>query len=261
MMTRADPTTPMGSRRRPARRAAAAAPPILRAAAALLLATALGGCFGSRDRDVTASIPNDYRLRHPIAIQEGDQTTELFIGTNRGGLTPNQRAQVTSFARTWSREATGGVVIELPAGTPNERAAADALPEVQAILQAGGLPPNAIYVQPYHPNGPNKIATMRLRYPRMVAEAGPCGLWPDDIGPNYANPGYMNNRQYHNFGCATQRNLAAMVEDPHDLVQPRGETPVPTWRRTVVLDKYRKGESTGGTYPKEDQGKISDVGK
>ncbi|MBK5959133.1 pilus assembly protein [Rhodoplanes elegans] len=259
-MTRADPTNPMGSRR-PPRRAAAAAPPILRAAAALLLATALGGCFGSRDRDVTASIPNDYRLRHPIAIQEGDQTTELFIGANRGGLTPNQRALVTSFARTWSREATGGIVIELPAGTPNERAAADALPEVQAILQAGGLPPNAIYVQPYHPNGPNKIATMRLRYPRMVAEAGPCGLWPDDIGPNYANPGYMTNKPYHNFGCATQRNLAAMVEDPHDLVQPRGETPVPTWRRTVVLDKYRKGEATGGTYPKEDKGKISDVGK
>lgn len=260
-MTRADPTDPMGRCRRPAPRHAPGAAPVLRAAAALLLATALGGCFGTRDRDVTASVPNDYRLRHPIAIQEGDQTTELFIGANRGGLTPNQRALVVSFARTWTREATGGVVIELPAGTPNERAAADALPEVQAILQAGGLPANAIYVQPYRPDGPNKIATMKLRYPRMVAEAGPCGLWPDDLGPSYANPEYMANRPYHNLGCATQRNLAAMVDDPHDLVQPRGETPIPTSRRTVVLDKYRKGEATGGLYPKEDKGKISDVGK
>ncbi|RAI43226.1 pilus assembly protein CpaD [Rhodoplanes roseus] len=235
--------------------------PLLRVAAALVLATTLGGCLGTRDRDPTASVPVDYRLRHPITIQEGDQTLELFIGSNRGSLTPTQRAQVVSFAQTWKREATGGIVIELPAGTPNERAAADALPEVQSILQAGGLPPNGIHVQPYHPDSPRKIATMRIRYPRMTAEAGPCGLWPDDIGPSYANPDYMTNRPYFNLGCATQRNLAAMVDDPQDLVQPRGETPAMTSRRTVVLDKYRKGEATGGIYPKEDKGKISDVGK
>ena len=36
---------------------------------------------------------------------------------------------------------------------------------------------------------------------------------------------YIENRPYWNFGCATQRNLAAMVDNPADLVQPRGEAP------------------------------------
>ena len=52
-----------------------------------------------------------------------------------------------------------------------------------------------------------------------------------------------------------------MVENPADLVQPRGETPAYTARRTIVLDKYRKGESTATVYPDENAGKISDVGK
>ena len=59
---------------------------------------------------------------------------------------------------------------------------------------------------------------------------------------------YLENRQYWNFGCASQRNLAAMVDNPADLVQPRGETPAYTARRSVAIDKYRKGENPSATY-------------
>jgi pilus assembly protein CpaD len=207
-------------------------------------------------------VPNDYRLRHPIVIQEGDRTVELFIGRNRGGLTPSQRAEVTTFARSWKKEATGGLVIEVPAGAPNERAAADTLPEIQSILiGVTGLPPHGVAVQPYVPDNPAKLATIRIKYPRMAAEAGPCGLWPDDLGPSYANPDYIPNKPYWNLGCSNQRNLAAMVEEPSDLVQPRGETPAYTGRRTVVLDNYRKGEPSATMVDKDDKGKISDIGK
>ena len=54
----------------------------------------------------------DYRLRHPITLQEADHTMELFIGTNRGELNPTQRAQVLSFGLGWKREATGGIVVD-----------------------------------------------------------------------------------------------------------------------------------------------------
>ena len=52
-----------------------------------------------------------------------------------------------------------------------------------------------------------------------------------------------------------------MVAYPADLVQPRGEEPISTTRRSVVLEKYRKGESSGTQYRNEDRGKLSDVGK
>ena len=73
---------------------------------------------------------------------------------------------------------------------------------------------------------------------------------------------YQQNRAYWNLGCANQRNLAAMVDNPADLVQPRGESPAYTARRTVAIDKYRKGESPSGLYPSSyESSKLSDVGK
>jgi pilus assembly protein CpaD len=231
-----------------------------RGVALAAIAVALVACQHTQP-DVTDTIPTDYRLRHPIAIKEGNRTVELFIGSARGALTPAQRANLASFAYDWSREATGGIVIELPSGTPNGRAAHDALGEIRSLLTAAGVPPNVIAVQSYRPFDQRKFATVRINYPKMTATAGPCGLWPRDLGPTYDNPDYLNNRPYYNLGCASQRNLAAMVEDPSDLAQPRGETPLYTPRRSFILDKYRKGESTATVHPNANDGKISDVGK
>jgi pilus assembly protein CpaD len=202
----------------------------------------------------------DYRLRHPIAIKEGPRTVTLFIGSHRGGLNRDQRADVLAFAHEWRREATGGVVIDVPSGTRNEVAAASAVQEVRSILSAAGVPRHAVGVRPYRPDDPIKLATLKLHYPTMTAEAGPCGIWPYDLGPTYDRE-HNENVQYWNLGCASQRNLAAMVENKHDLVQPRGEIPPYTGRRTTVLDKYHRGEATHTVIPDKDQGKISEVGK
>src|SRR5947209_12440707 len=145
------------------------------AACALMLA----GCYTAQETVTPADV--DYRLRHNIAIKEGPRTVELFIGASRGGLNGDQRADVLAFAHSWRREATGGIVIDLPSGTRNEIAAANALHEVRAILSAAGVPPSAVGVRPYRPADPSKLATMKLNYPTLLAEAGPCGLWPFDL--------------------------------------------------------------------------------
>jgi pilus assembly protein CpaD len=100
-----------------------------------------------------------------------------------------------------------------------------------------------------------------LSYPRIAAVAGPCGLWPEDLGPNLYDSGYNENKPYHNFGCATQRNLAAMIDNPADLEQPRTESPAYTERRNAAFQKYRKGEPTTTNYPEADKAKLSDTGK
>jgi pilus assembly protein CpaD len=105
------------------------------------------------------------------------------------------------------------------------------------------------------------MAAIRLSYPKMSATAGPCGLWPDDLGPTIKNKNWFDNKPDWNFGCAYQRNMAAMVDNPADLVQPRSETPSYTARRTAFFDKYRKGTSTAITYPEADKAKLSDTGK
>ena len=94
----------------------------------------------------------------------------------------------------------------------------------------------------------------------MVADAGPCGLWPDDLGPSYETKHY-ENKQYYNFGCASQRNLAAMVAEPTDIVQPRAEGPTYNAKRTFGVDKWRKGEGPATAYPDPSKGSVSDVAK
>lgn len=220
----------------------------------------LGGCMHASEPTTTASVPDDYRLRHPIVVQEADRTVEVFVGTARGGLTGRQRADIAGLAQNWLREGTGAIVIEQPVGTPNAQAARDSLREIHALLTSAGVPPRGIKVRDYKPASERQFATIRVNYPRIVADAGPCGVWPEDIGPSLKNKGYFENRSWHNFGCAAQRNLAAMVDNPADLVQPRTETPVYTGRRNEVFDKYRKGQSTATVYP-EDKTKISTVGQ
>lgn len=221
-------------------------------------AAALAGCNTTTARDTTGSIPTTYRERHPIALKEGKKTLTLLVGAGRGGLSPMQRAEVLAFAQNWKRDATGGVTIDRPVGGANERAANDTLKEALSIIVQAGVPNNGIGVRPYDPG--EKNATLRLNYPLMVADVGPCGLWPDDLGPTY-DPKHYENKQYYNFGCATQRNLASMVAEPADLMQPRAETPPYNAKRTYGNDQWRKGESPATKYPETGKGAVADVAK
>jgi pilus assembly protein CpaD len=230
--------------------------------ALMVLAMALGACQHTEELTTSnVSAPEDYRLRHPIAVQEADQAIVVFVGRGRGGLSASQREEVMGMAQTWLREGTGGINIDMPVETPNARAARESLREIQVTFASAGVPPRAVNVRQYRPQDPRFMAAIRLTYPRISATAGPCGLWPDDLGPSINNKGYFDNKSYYNFGCSNQRNLAAMVDNPADLVQPRTETPAYQMRRDAAFEKYRKGTPTTTAYPEADKAKLSDTGK
>jgi pilus assembly protein CpaD len=218
------------------------------------LAAMLGGCY----QQPTAIYPDDYRQRHPISLKEGAHKIELFIGTNRGGLTPSQRADVLSFAQNWRRDATSGVTIKVPRGGRIDRAAAESEREVISILTASGMPRRAIFLR-RHRLPSTTLPSVEISYSKLVAHAGPCGLWPHDLGPA-SDVAYNQNLPYWNLGCATQRNLAAMVDNPADLVQPRGETPAYEARRSVAIGKWVRGENPSSNN-RFTQGKIGEVGQ
>ena len=164
-----------------------------------------------------------------------------------------------SFAQLWRREATSGIIVDVPKSGPTDRAAADSMREIHSIFAASGVPRDAVYMRRYKPSA-TALASIKINYSKLTAQAGPCGKWPGDLGPS-AGAGDLNNKPYWNLGCASQRNLASMVDNPADLVQPRGEQPAYAARRSVAIEKYRQGQNPSGMYTGYDTGKISDLGK
>ncbi len=230
-----------------------------------VITLALAGCYREPPVDTTASISNDYRDRHPIRLADKERTLQILVGTGRAGLTATQRAQVAAMGSDWRREGSGYIVVETPARAANSRAARDTVQEVRSLLKFAGVSAGAVkfktYEQPYR----GDLGAIRVSYKRIIAEAGPCGQWPDNMGPGVVGSERYpllesENRPYYNFGCATQRNLASSVANPEDLVQPRAETPAYAERRQTVMDKYGKGQDTATASTNPNAGKVSNVG-
>ena len=222
------------------------------------LAVTLAGCYQHTEA-ASDNYPFDIRQRHPISLREGRHTVEVFLGRYRGGLSPDQSADVLSFAQSWKHNATSGIIIDVPSNKATARAASDSLRQIYSIFAASAIPRNAVYVRRYRVDGA-ALASIKLNYAKLVADAGPCGEWPKDIGPA-SGKNYLTNEPYWNFGCSMQHNIAVMVANPADLVQPRGTTPAFEARRTVAIDHYIKGQDPSGQYRDYDKAKISDLGK
>src|ERR1700737_2218265 len=70
------------------------------------VAVALRACVHDNPERGDA-VPGDYRLRHPIAVEEANQSIVVFVGRGRGGLTAEQRADVVGVAQSWMQAGTG----------------------------------------------------------------------------------------------------------------------------------------------------------
>ena len=66
-----------------------------------------------------------------------------------------------------------------------------------------------------------------------------------------------SNKTSQSFGCAVNKNLAAMLIDPRDAERPRAVTPADAGRRAVVLDKYRQGLVTSTARDDQATGSVS----
>ena len=163
--------------------------------------------------------------------------------------------------RAGGSEATGGIVIEVPVGAPNERAAASASREIRAILSAGGRARSFDRDPALSRTGPGAARHDPRQLSAMAAETGPCGLWPrrhrpdlrsDLLGePAALEPRLRQSAQSRRAGRRTRPISCSRAAKRRCL--PRAARP--------SLDKYRKGEPTATQYPDANKGKISDVGQ
>ena len=198
-------------------------------------------------------MPLGYEERHPITV--GYQPVGIIVHADpyASGLTAQDATQVAALARQYRNTGQGVIYLQAPSGSGAESAVHASASQIRQILGREGVDPSTLAVHTYRSDGGYGPVPMKLMFYRYSAEAGPCGEWPDNVSHN------PSNAPYQNFGCASQRNLAAMVEDPRDLVGPRGDGPRDAMRRATVQDKYRKGEDPATVY-KDEGVAVSEVG-
>ncbi|MFD1695481.1 CpaD family pilus assembly protein [Roseibium aestuarii] len=216
-----------------------------RLALAGLALGSLAACKTTEEATATSQVlvDNDYRLRHPIVLAETMETLDLPVGYSTRTLGGALQGSVEGFAKEARAKGNGRVEILVPSGAANEMAVHALTPQIRRALAQGGVGQGAQMLSTYAVEDANADAPIRLAYARVKAVAGPCGNWPENIGG-----GVNVNKDYHNFGCATQANLAAMVENPADLLAPRAETPADQQRRAIIYKGYRAGTGTSSQY-------------
>jgi len=228
-------------------RSAAAWPPVANRAglsrrsrrlfAAMLIATSglVSACAENNDAIVTGTVSNDYRTRHPIVVAQSEITEDIVVPFDAASLSPRDRGVAVDFAKRFKRSGTKSMAVMIPSGSRNEAAAKRIALQVTRVLQKTGVDERQIYIHHYKAAGLGDAATLRLVYGDLKASVpSECGQWGTNLVDN------TQNDNYYNFGCATQKNLAAIVANPADLLGPRGETPIDSTRRTNVISDWQE---------------------
>lgn len=203
--------------------------------AALATALLLSSCANySKDHFVVGSVPDDYRTRHPIIVSQSEKAVDILVTTGSKGLTYRDRGVVKAAALSFRKSNSEKIAILVPTGSHNSRAAGAVAAAAARELQNSGVPRNSILVQHYNASHHGDSATVRLVHASLEASVeSKCGSWEEDIADT------SQNKNYSNFGCATQNNLASMIANPADLLAPRGVGDIDATRRSNVINTWR----------------------
>lgn len=222
-------------------------PNTFRLAATLVLcgsATLLAGCsqeFASVDDNYVAAFSEE---RYPISVV--DKPFKLTIPARTGKVANDDMKRLVSFARAAQGKGASPVIVSYPSGS---RKAAAASREAVIILRNQGVQPDMIRRATY--NGKSDIVA--LSFTQRVAETKPCGNWPQNLG-NVAK-----NEPWHDFTCSSQNNLAAMVTNPNNFIEPARTVRRDAAAQMPAVETYQSGAwTTPGNTGSESGGTNTD---
>ena len=202
------------------------------------LVVVLAGCASIAPSETTGEVPTDYRRTHPIAIEESLETMDIPVGLSSSRLTSSMRAGIGGFAQSFLASGSSVIAVVAPSGSPNQTVAATIAVEVEDVIRRAGVDAEAVEYRVYRAGAHETNAPIRIAFNRVLAHTAPCRPWPDQVAEN------GQNRLYHNFGCASQQNLAAIVANPLDLLYPRGMTPADAARRVTFLKSTARAKAS-----------------
>ncbi|SLN36607.1 CpaD family pilus assembly protein [Oceanibacterium hippocampi] len=198
----------------------------LRAATIALALFALAGCETEAERKAPP-----VSAEKPIEVLEIEAVHQVAFAAGTNAIGPEESARLDDFLARMRVRFGDRVDVEAPpAGAPADLAHQRFAALMAALEDRGARPVARRTVQ-------QSAAGLRLFYSRHVATTIDCPGWSGDSETNF------KNQITPRVGCTTAANLAAMVDDPRDLVQGRPGNATEAERLARAVRIYRAGGS------------------
>ncbi|SMF12560.1 pilus biogenesis lipoprotein CpaD [Tistlia consotensis] len=168
--------------------------------------------------------------RRPVA-QPLVSLHAVAFAPDSAALSPAEEQDLARFVAAVDPQPGDPLLVELPAGSRAGGLAARRASAVGASLAALGLPSRSVAL----PEAGGDRVRVAVETVAVHAPEG-CPDW-QQLGTLES----FDNGVSGNFGCATARNFAAMLDRPRDALEGRATGPAPAARMTVGVALYDAG--------------------
>ncbi len=201
----------------------------------------------------SAEFATDVERDHPVQVVSRQVERPVTVNTESLELSPEDTAQLDRFVADFLQSGSGAIEISVPAGTGRDLALARAN-VIRSHVIARGVRPSEVQVR-LSERSSDADAPLTVSYERYSVKLPECG--------NFSKPMSLDPRNLvsPNYGCSTQRNVAAMVSNPADLVRQRNQTPADAQRRSLVIQNYQQGKVTESEISEQAEAAgLTDIG-
>lgn len=175
-------------------------------------------------------------MRNAVQVAESIERLELYTRPNGMELSARDKLAVAQFLDGYARSGDGPLYVNRPANALSGLGTQQAESVVRGLMAQGGLNPATVQTGQYA-SAPGEPAPVVVSYRTLRAIPQDCR----EMG-NFMNT--YSNQPHSTFGCFQSSNLAAMVTDPRQLLEPYASGQPNAQRRQVIYDKYIQGETT-----------------
>ncbi|MFN3958363.1 MAG: CpaD family pilus assembly protein [Parvularculaceae bacterium] len=213
---------------------------MVRSMKSALICIAAAAAAGCATKFNTAEHALSIAEEHPISVDSQTVTMTIAPGAGLSGI---DKARLRAFADSYMRNGHGSLTLTAPGGAGGQSEA------VSAALYEFGVPTERIAASAYGAGAPT--SDLILSYTHYVATPSTCGIWEGQAERDF------RNMRSPNFGCSAQNNLAAMIGDPRDLIEPAEMSPPDAEARIRGVRLFRAGETPASATDGELQQTIA----
>jgi pilus assembly protein CpaD len=192
-------------------------------------------------------------LRNKVTVTESVERLELYASQAGLQLSARDETAVGAFISQYASSGQGPLYVNVPSNGANSPGVEQAHSILKNYLGRMGLGAANVQTGQYKV-AMGALAPVVVSYRRLTTA-------PIDCSQGASLTHTSNNQAYGNFGCAQTANLAALIDNPMQLLAPYGIDNAYATRRMTVIDKYNAGEVTASESSPTQEVSVSEGGR